>query len=83
MAYIGDDLELQCSVQTSSPGVQYRITWQKDGYMSSNVQSSGGHLRFFELRPENEGLYRCLVETRLGTVSKEYLLKVTQGNSEL
>ena len=80
MAYVGDDLELQCSVQASAPGVQYRITWQKEsGYMSSNVQSSGGHLRFFELRPDNEGLYRCLIETRLGTVSKEYTLKVKRS----
>ena len=75
--FFGEDLELLCQVQTNGGG-QSRITWQKDfGFMGSNVLSSGGSLRFKQLMPENEGLYRCLVETRLGTASKEFVLKVT------
>ena len=36
----------------------------------------GGQLRFDQLRQENEGVYLCLIETRLGTVSKEFVVKV-------
>ncbi len=81
VTYIGDDLELSCQVQSSSGSGQYRITWQKEnGYMGSNIRSSGRRsiLKINSILNQNflTLTYNLFLQIYISTCNKNITLKL-------
>jgi len=76
--YIGGYLDVKCDVD----GLAFRghqISWAKVGHseLGDNVKNRGNLMRIEMLTRENEGLYRCTVETRAGTFYEDFNLSVS------
>jgi len=71
--FVGGSLDLRCMVTGSSTN----ISWTKlDGEFEQNVRNRDFRLRIDGLTKNNEGVYRCTVETVGGEFTKDYELSV-------
>jgi len=82
VAIMNGALDVTCQVNKLQRGGP-KIAWSKMGQdaLDSNTISRGNMLRIDGLTKENEGVYRCTVETESGTFFKEYILSV-QGSAK-
>ncbi|XP_076269824.1 terribly reduced optic lobes isoform X47 [Rhynchophorus ferrugineus] len=74
----GETVDLNC--QSNEPGVI--PTWSKlNGGLADNVQNAAGKLRIHNVRPENEGSYRCEATGRRGNYYRDFNLYVRENES--
>eukprot|EP00092_Neocalanus_flemingeri_P040829 GFUD01044448.1.p1 GENE.GFUD01044448.1~~GFUD01044448.1.p1 ORF type:complete len:511 (+),score=134.54 GFUD01044448.1:193-1533(+) len=75
---IGDFLDVKCEVEGHT-GRGLKVSWAKIGQsdMGDNVNGRATLMRIETVKRENEGLYRCTVETRAGTFYEDYTLSVS------
>jgi len=80
-AYVGSSIDVTCEV-TGLPSRGHVVKWSKVGHsaLGENVKNRGKMMRIEELTKDNEGLYRCTVETRAGTFYEDFNLSV-QGSA--
>merc|ERR1712106_1006735 len=81
-AYVGSSIDVTCEV-TGLPSRGHVVKWSKVAHseLGENVKNRGKMMRIEELTKDNEGLYRCTVETRAGTFYEDFNLSV-QDNPE-
>nr|XP_042896680.1 basement membrane-specific heparan sulfate proteoglycan core protein [Parasteatoda tepidariorum] len=71
---MGDTLDLRCKVTGDTSA---RISWYKvaqEGPLPENVRIRGPILVINGVMPENGGVYRCSVESYVGTFNDDYVL---------
>jgi len=77
--FVGGNLDVTCEVDGQTSGRGHKVSWAKVGQsdMGDNIKNRANLMRIEMLAKENEGLYRCTVETRAGTFFGEYMLSVS------
>ncbi|KAK7602792.1 hypothetical protein V9T40_006766, partial [Parthenolecanium corni] len=70
-ALVNSDVDLRCYVNATQDS--YRIVWYRErDPMPENSQMSGDTLRFYRLKQEDSGRYKCQVISNYGT-SEDYI----------
>ncbi|XP_076325413.1 terribly reduced optic lobes isoform X10 [Tachypleus tridentatus] len=76
IVHMGDSLDLDCQVSGDPSAITQWSKLEEDGPLPDNIYVYGSILTINGVRAENGGVYRCTVETRLGTFNDDYVLAI-------